>query len=217
METRAVTVSMEGGKITGLFLNSVLDSIYLKLFQNARRGAKRNPLDIEHGIKLVIFGCFLLEARVNEEIRFISNSETAVAQFGKSLWKTLRRRNLLEKIDLITALSTEKQQEKIKVLRPKIKQVFDLRNRLAHFKDEPEQYPEITSTEGIIEFVQNLPIPDLNMNLMWDVTKIHSETISSTNKWLNSFHRSYSTMKNIKVTREAVLSGVMDKEKIYSK
>ena len=52
MEIRAVTLNFDEGKITGVFINSVLDSIYLKLFQNARRGAKRKPSDIEHGVKI---------------------------------------------------------------------------------------------------------------------------------------------------------------------
>jgi hypothetical protein len=192
------------GKITGIFLNSVLDSIYLKLFQNSRRGARRNPLDIEHGIKLVIFGCFLLEAKVNEEIRYILSHENEEKKFVSTLWDALKKKNILDKIEIITSVSTKKQQAGISLLRPMLKDVFDLRNRLAHFKDEPRKHAKCATTEDALGFIRNLPVPEINQKLMWEKVKFHAETISNTSKWLNSFHRSYGIKKNIKSIKENI-------------
>ena len=171
----------------------------MKLFQNARRGAKRHPLDIEHGIKLVVFGCFFLEAKVNKEVRNILNHESDKEMYVSALWKSLKKRNFLEKIELLISVSPQKQQQKIILLRQKIKEVFDLRNRLAHFKDEPKQHAKRATRDDVHEFIDNLPIPELNQELMWDKTKIHAETISKTNKWLNNF-RNITSTKQFKKT-----------------
>lgn len=199
MEIREITLSFKEGEITGIFLNSSLDHMYMKLFQNARRGAKRHPLDIEHGIKLVVFGCFFLEAKVNKEVRNILNHESDKEMYVSALWKSLKKRNFLEKIELLISVSPQKQQQKIILLRQKIKEVFDLRNRLAHFKDEPKQHAKRATRDDVHEFIDNLPIPELNQELMWDKTKIHAETISKTNKWLNNF-RNITSTKQFKKT-----------------
>ena len=215
METRAVTLNLEGGKITGILLNSVLDSIFLKLFQNAQKGAKRHPLHVEHGVKMVVFGCFLLEANVNAEIRDALSGIGEQEMFTKALWKTLRSRNVLEKFDIISSLATRAQQERLRLLIPGLKSVFDLRNRLAHFKDEPHRHAGEATPEAVIDFIKNLPIPELNKKLMWSETKSHAAVISKANRWLYSFHRSYHKRKSIKETRQEIFSGKLPMEPFF--
>ncbi len=215
METRDITIKFKAGEIKGVFLNSALDSIYLKLFQNAKRTARRHPLDVEHGVKMIVFGCFLLEAKVNAELRYVLGGISEQELFNTALWKTLRKRNILEKIEIISSLATNAQQERISLLLPGIRNVFDLRNRLAHFKDEPQQHAKVSTPVAVLDFIKNLPIPDLNKKLMWSESKCHAAFISNAYKWLHNFHHSYCKRKNIKETSEQLFAGEIPIEPLY--
>lgn len=198
MEKRSITVNFEKGNITGISLNAQLDTIYKKLFQNARKSARRRPHDIEHGIKIIIFGCFWLEAHCNQTFKAILEMETKDNKFGTSIWKRLKRSNIFNKLEIIKDFSSKQQKDKYINFQSRLKSVFDLRNRLAHFKDEEEILSEATSLEEAMNVISTLPIPDINHELMWPQIKHYAETISEANKWLISVYQTYRTRNGIK-------------------
>ena len=200
MEHRSLKFNFDEGQITGISINAQLDATYKKMFQNARRCARRNPLDVDHGIKVIIFGCFWLEARSNEQLRFILKQESKDSEFGNALWEKLRRSNILDKLQIISVFATQPQQKKYSLLSPKLKNAFDLRNRLAHFKDEDTQLTGAVNLNEAIKLLETLPVPGLNQELMWPKINEYAETISETNIWLNSFNKVYCRRKKIKIT-----------------
>ena len=87
---------------------------------------------------------------------------------------------------------------------PRLRSVFDLRNRLAHFKDEDKLLTESSSLEEAIKLISTLPVPDINQELMWLKIKEYAETISETNRWLNSVYRTYCSRNKIRISRKAL-------------
>lgn len=204
MEIRSLKLNFVEGQITGISLNVILDDIYKKLFQNVRRSSRRNPNDVEHGIKVIIFGCFWLESVSNELLRFVLEKESQDNEFRKALWKKLRRSNIQDKLELFAAIGTQSQRDKMSTLLPNLKKVFDLRNRLAHFKDQDTQLAGEVDLKETIKIIESLPIPDLNRELMWPQIFKYAEIISKTNIWLNSFKKAYTRRKGIKTTEDYV-------------
>ncbi len=202
MEVRSIKVDFVKGNITGISLNAQLDSIYKTLFQNARRASRRNPVDVEHGIKVIIFGCFWLEAHCNQQFRDILELESKISGFGTSIWTKLKRSNFFDKLEIIATLASRTQKDKYLNYVPRLRSVFDLRNRLAHFKDEDKLLSRSCSLEESIKFISTLPVPDINQELMWAKIKEYAETISKANRWLNSVYRSYCSRNKIRITKE---------------
>ncbi|MBA7495282.1 hypothetical protein ES702_05864 [subsurface metagenome] len=204
MDVRSIKLDVVEGKITGISLNAQLDSIYKRLFQNARRASRRNPADVEHGIKVIIFGCFWLESRCNQQFRNILELESKISEFGTSIWTKLKRSNFFDKLEIISTLASKAQKDKYLNYMPRLRSVFDLRNRLAHFKDEDKLLAESSSLEEAIKLISTLPVPDINQELMWSKIKEYAETISETNGWLNSVYRTYCSRNRIRISREAL-------------
>jgi hypothetical protein len=166
--------------------NIPLDLVYRRLFNNAQRNVRRNPANIENGIKTIIFGCFWLEAYTNTIIRDTVRWSLSNTVFGERVWEQLKRANLFDKLDLISTYCAGKQLEEINSLKPKLKQTFELRNRLAHFKGEEQLIAKNVNIEQAFLEIDNAPDPEL-INLLTSSKMIneHADILAQSGKWLN--------------------------------
>ena len=200
METRSLIFHYEAGEIKAISLNADLDSIYKKMFQNSRRSARRNPLDIDHGIKIIIFGCFWLEALCNNLLKKILKLESKKIEFGDVIWNKLKRGNFFDKLEIISTFTTRSQREQYLDLLPKLRKVIDLRNRLAHFKDKDEKLTDAVCIEEAMSIVANVPVPSISKVLMWPIIGEYAEIISKTNIWLNLIYKSFCRIHGIRIS-----------------
>ena len=149
MEHKSFILDFEKGEIKDIWLRANLDETYKTLFKNACQAAKHNPKNVGHGIKIVIFGSFWLEAYANEVMRLILNREIDSVSLWKTIWDRLKRLSIQDKFDFFYQISPANIRQKYKDLKRPIKELFDLRNRLAHFKDEPESINLMPYHKGI--------------------------------------------------------------------
>ena len=138
MEHRSFILDIEKGEIKDISLIANLDETYKILFKNACQSAKSNPKNVGHGIKIVIFGSFWLEAYASEVMRLILNREIDSVSLRKTIWDRLKRLSIQDKFDFFYQISPVNIRQRYKDLKQPIKELFDIRNRLAHFKDDPE-------------------------------------------------------------------------------
>jgi hypothetical protein len=198
MEHRSITLNIEKGEIKGIWLKAELDKTYKLLFQNACQTAKRYPDNVAHGIKLIIFGSFWIEAYANETMRLIFERDIDSKLLRKEIWDRLKRASIQEKLEVLSKISSDKIKQDYQTIKQPIKDLFDLRNRLAHFKDEPEPIDLSTSVENTHEIETNItierfqsmmekgaPAPDINQRLMWQHTQEAAGTVSKTIAWLS--------------------------------
>lgn len=190
MEYRSLSLKYEKGKVVEVSITADLDITYKLLFQNAKRASKRNPQNIEHGIKVIIFGCFMLESRSNWLMKFILYHEIT-NDLKINIWNTLKKNNFHSKMEILSSLATQKQKRNYSELINPLKQLFDLRNRLAHFKNEEEIITEKIELAKVEEYVLNPPIPNLTKELFWNRIELYAKTISDTNIWFNSVTKTY--------------------------
>jgi len=191
MEHRSLTLNFENGEIKGIWLKAMLDETYKLLFRNACQTAKRYPDNVAHGIKLIIFGSFWIEAYANETMKLIFERDINSKPLRTAIWSQLKRSSIQEKLELLSKTSSDKIKQDYQTIKQPIKDLFDLRNRLAHFKDEPESIclRHETETNITIERLQSMmekdpPVPDINQRLMWKHTQKSAGTVSNTIDWL---------------------------------
>jgi hypothetical protein len=206
MEIRSFKVGFENGEIKAISLNAQLDEIYKKMFHNSRRSARRHPVDIDHGIKVIVFGCFWVEALCNNYLKIILNLESKKIEFSNVIWKKLKISNFFYKFEIISTFAIHSKQEQYVDLLSGLRKVFELRNRLAHFKDEDERLSEATSAEKALELIADMPIPIINQDLMWPRIREYADIISKTNIWLNSIYKLVCRDNGIRLSQEKINS-----------
>ena len=179
------------GVISEIATITPLDLIYKRIFDNARRAIRRNPDNIENAIKVVVFGCFWLETRTNSVVCEAINSECSKTEFGDRIWMLTKRANIIEKLTLISELCNAKQLQEFKLLKPKIRQAFDLRNRLAHFKGDDEIVAKDISADEFSDFLDNTPDPELiRLLTSSEIGNGHVPIIVQCGKWLSQVEKS---------------------------
>ena len=196
MEDGSLKFEFVEGQITGVFVNAGLDSIYEHIFQNAKRNTQRNPTDVVHGIKVLVFGCFWLEALCNDCLKYFLNNWVKQKTFCESLWDTLKRANIIDKFTIISAFATKKQLQQYESLLPSLKRVLDLRNRLAHFKDKDFRIADTVDVNEAISLILSAPEPELIQELKGLKIKKHGEAITRSKNWVGSVYRRYSKAKS---------------------
>lgn len=81
-------------------------------------------------------------------------------------------------------------------LLPSLKRVFDLRNRLAHFKDKDLQIADTVDINEVISLLSSTPEPELMQELKGLKIKRHAEAITRSKSWLASVYKRYSKAKS---------------------
>jgi len=214
MEHRSLTLNFEKGEIKGIWLKAELDETYRLLFRNACQTAKRYPRNVAHGIKIIIFGSFWIEAYANETMRLIFERDIDSKLLRKAIWDRLKRSSIQEKLEVLFKISPDKIKQDYQTIKQPIRDLFDLRNRLAHFKDEPESIDLSTTIENPHEIETDItidrfksmmekgvPVPNINQRLMWQHTQKAAGTVSKTIDWLTKIKAQSNKKHKIKSER----------------
>ena len=166
MRDGRLILKCEEGEVKDIYINANLDYIYKKMFLSAKKSIYKNPENPKNGIKAIIFGTFYIEAICNSFYKEMLTNQIKKESLAKSIWETTKRIGILDKISIATSASsknTGNKRENISLT----KRIFDLRNRLAHFKDEdweisdvliPSQ--ELGTSNDLDEMLKNLNIPE---------------------------------------------------------
>jgi len=134
MRDGALKIEYVDGEVKGASIGPGLDAFYGRMFERAKKIAKRCPDRVENGIQVVVFGTFLLEAICNDYYKKFLFALIPRSELAGAIWEMTKRLAILEKLSAAAAVTcigsaeTDAQMQKVKLL-------FDLRNRLAHFKD----------------------------------------------------------------------------------
>jgi hypothetical protein len=164
MRNGAVKIRLVAGEIRGAFTSPGLNAFYERMFEAAKTKAKGTPDDVENGIQVIVFGTFLLEASCNDSYRAFLSTVIPNGKLADAVWTATKKLAILEKVKIATAVSPV---SKTGVEDPavKLKLLFDLRNRLAHFKDSD------TVWNAPVEFISKpenwsqAPEPELMVHL----------------------------------------------------
>ncbi len=220
MRDGALRIKFEDGKIIGYATSAGLDSTYDKMFRKAKANAKRYPKNIEHGIHVLTFGAFYIESITNKLYKDMLDSKIELKALSDSLWEATKRMSIREKISVIlSALPKNFQKETTKFNR-NIQNIFDLRNRLAHFKDKEI---ELSDTQLPMEvkkncndctfgiFLESVPDPDLLLELKGAKILKHAIEIESIEKFINKLHSRFIKTTDLSKTAKKTLNAEIRK------
>ena len=123
---------------------------------------------------------------------------------------SLRRASLLEKIDIFLVVATPKLAAQYRSLQKAFKEVLDIRNRLAHFKDSDAPLPDhlnslqdaSTLKENIHFLFEDADDPELIRELKAPLVLIHARTLSTMGQWLVGLERAHAKSHGITTTYE---------------
>jgi hypothetical protein len=190
-------IKYEAGKIKVVSVSAGLDLAYRRLFEAAKAELRKTNTSIEAGISLIIFGCFWLEAVCSETLKVLLQASMNPPSVADVTWDTIKRASFHAKFSLASAFARKPDPQRAKRLSADIVPVFDLRNRLAHFKDEdiPVTGP-LTAEEFKAQFDQ-FPDADLIEKLRPPSTNIYAEAIEAGISWLNEIHSEYFPSQSI--------------------
>jgi hypothetical protein len=193
--TLVVVIDKDGDKSTAsVWHNPGLDVRYRRLFRNAWRQARkvdRNKVD--HGIKVVVFGSFWLEALVNRVLSRIVMRETHGESFGRAVWAGLKRVSLRDKLVLSRAYASDVVGCREAICLPELDRLLEVRNRLAHFKDSDTLVAEFS----FLDFDEVLPVilsaddPELIKQLKSPSILAQAETVARIAKWVVKIERQF--------------------------
>jgi hypothetical protein len=133
MKNGAVKIKLVAGEIKGAFTSPGLNAFYKRMFETAKTRAKGAPDDIENGIQVIVFGTFLMEASCNDSYRAFLPALIPNGELADAIWNATKRLAILEKVNVAAAVNPVGKTDIDVPL--KLKLLFDLRNRLAHFKN----------------------------------------------------------------------------------
>ena len=200
MRDGSLIFKIEDGQIVAALQNASLDQFYERMFRKAYRRARGSRRSVEAGIDVIIFGAFWLEARANLFLRDALGLEARSQAFGSALWAALRRSALLEKLDLFQALASDGLVAQHSEVKSGVKMLLDLRNRLAHFKDEHTLIggPFADTHEAVMVF-ETAEDPDLIKQLRAPAVLKYGQAVLGTYRWMSRVQRSHAKIRGVHI------------------
>ena len=198
-----IMLNVEDGAIT-VFTNAGLEEFFKRMFSRAKACISKDRKNAEHGIQVITWGTFYLESSCNRLFRDVLFSGISDIQLANSLWDVTRKINFLEKASVVVALSARNRRRVNhgKYLK-KARELFELRNRLAHFKDKDQLWLEgfqVMKDESLVKAIRRIPHPP-QPKLFNELTgrKIfsHARSIDEVYSWLASLFRGFSSYRGI--------------------
>jgi hypothetical protein len=201
MRDGSLILEFDRGKIVGMRSNPGLDQFYERLFRNAYRSALKSAVSVNPGIRLVVFGAFWLEARINSILFTALLLEVRQASFGPALWQVLKRATLPQKVDLLLALGSTDLQAQYGELGTRFQSLLDIRNRLAHFKDKdtPISGP-VASMKEAIGLMEISGDPPLIRELKKPEVLKHAQTVLGLARWLTRFEKVHAKQRRVRIS-----------------
>lgn len=187
MQDGQVRVEFVEGKIIRVSVGAGLDEIYKRMFMSACRDAVRPSATIECGINVVVFGCFWLEATCNLHVEELLVSIVKPLRLGSRLWTVLERRSIIEKLEVLGAFSEQVTEPEVL---SKLKKVFEIRNRLAHFRGDHAVVLGPVGPEEASSRIAALPDCELILELR-DRCKEHTLAILAGKNWIDRVFEEY--------------------------
>lgn len=169
-----------------------LDMGYANLFQEASTQAHSAP-SRDAGVKVILFGCFWLEALCNACLREFLESGFLPEAIQISLWKALERVKTATKLDILASIEGPETLELLK----HVKALFELRNRLAHFKEE---FAEVPAPRAVHDeaFFDKLPETELIDLLKPPALESSIRHVLQTKEWLDKVKRAIDERQHLR-------------------
>jgi hypothetical protein len=174
-------LTFKDGEVVEVAIGTGLDETYSRLFAAACAEVNSGNSSTDIGARVIVFGCFWLEATCNNYLRQLLET-TALSQLVcNSIWNTIERAQTEKKLAILASFQSDDASEALKVAR----RVFELRNRLAHFKESYDEIaPDFLDTD--LEKMQTkLPEAELITLLLSPKLESSIEDIIRTKAWLD--------------------------------
>jgi hypothetical protein len=139
------------GDIENISIEARLDLTYGKMFAAATAKFQSDPENYAPAIEALVLGCLWLEAVSNRVLHQVLEKHVPTA--SSVLWRILARQRFLEKIQIISSFHPEVSQTSPN-LGSNLGAVFQLRNKLVHFKEEETV---IAERQSLDEFLKDFP------------------------------------------------------------
>lgn len=172
-------------------VNTALDTMYREMFSIACRNAATDTDHIEHSVRAIIFGCFWLEAYTNNLVREILSQETKRQKLADVLWDNVKKANFHEKLKIVLVIAGDEVSGQFNTINSRLKTAFDLRNRLAHFKDDDQFVAKNMHPHDFENILENLPDADLVKQLIHPKLEDYIRAIQDGGQWLDGVAAKY--------------------------
>ena len=186
------------GSSIRISLRAGLDEVYGNLFYKSCDELWREP-SLEACVKVILFGCFWVEAMANSQLQTTMQEEVKEIVFSEALWESVKRDSIHQKLHLIGMAAGPRHRSRLKVFAPYLKQSFDLRNRLVHYKDDYSFLAEVAEDDEKVNeslagvFFQGAGQDDVGLysTLSTEAMHQHMRVLRVAGLWLQLIRRRY--------------------------
>jgi hypothetical protein len=172
-----IKVDFKKGKIVGVSINPSLDVSYERLFKAAREAVEAPTAGIDAGVQVIVFGCFWLEAVCNQHLRTLLCTRLTPARVGSVIWERMERTSFLDKLCVLHSFEKKPDAAGYRELSADAKRLFDLRNRLAHFKDQDTPIAGPMTLPKLMKLIPSAPDPGLTEELCTPKVRLHADSV----------------------------------------
>jgi len=191
MKDGKLRIRIEDGQIRAVAANAGLDYAYQRLFETARDELRGSDTPIEVGIRLIVFGCFWLEAVCNETVRELLRAAMKPPAVAEATWEAIKRAPFHTKLQLASAFAKSPDPGRERKVASDLKRPFELRNRLAHFKDEDAPVAGPLTLNEFQEQFEEFPDADLIEKFRQPSADVSTQAILAGIGWLNEIRQEH--------------------------
>lgn len=121
------------------FVRLEMDFYYKEFLQSIPNDADSLEEAFKAGVQCVVWGAFYLESTINKTAQMVLEDSThGIIRSSAPLWSLIERAPSERTLALILEVLM-KSETKRKEFTVQVKSLFDLRNRLAHYKEAPKE------------------------------------------------------------------------------
>lgn len=210
MRDGTLRFDVEEGVIKSVAVGSGLGTVYQDLYTAARDDLEASEHKVEAAVRLVVFGCFLLEARINETVKAVLLQTFEQLQVAEALWEAVERQPFRMKLHVLVGMTPGIEPGTYEDV--PVQRLFDLRNRLAHFKSDlaevevplPRGVPDVDQLASIF---LDIPEADLIRTLKSDDMDVFATAVEDLDRLLDQINDEHFNLERTRFDEEGAANG----------
>ena len=196
MKTGAFVLNFKDGLVIGAAVGAGLQESYSRLFEAARADLATDAADVNVGVRLIVFGCMLVEALAADYLEALLAASGIPASASNALVDAVDRSSPGQKLKVIAGF--DKAPETPDWVGAVLK-AFQVRNQLMHFRDRFVAVSAPATVHSIEAWVDEIPEANLLVELQKPGIELTATALAGAKERLDAIRNQYLPTERIEL------------------